>query len=105
VESVGATFLDLAGPDDGAGTGGYARALDPTDQAQLRAALAAHLARHDIVIATAQVPRPPAAATGRRGALEGPGTGSVIVDLAASPLGGNVAMSRPGETVVTDEKC
>jgi NAD(P) transhydrogenase subunit alpha len=27
--------------------------------------------------------------------------GSVVVDLAASPLGGNVAVSVPGETVVT----
>ena len=28
--------------------------------------------------------------------------GSVIVDLAASPLGGNVEHSRPGQTVVVD---
>ena len=28
--------------------------------------------------------------------------GSVIVDMGASPLGGNVSGSRPGETVVTD---
>jgi NAD(P) transhydrogenase subunit alpha len=103
VESVGAMFLDLAGPDDGAGTGGYARALDPTDQAQLREALAAHLARHDVVIATAQVPghRPPLLIGEEQ--LKCLAPGSVIVDLAASPLGGNVAMSRPGETVVTDE--
>jgi H+-translocating NAD(P) transhydrogenase subunit alpha len=30
------------------------------------------------------------------------GPGSVIVDLAASRFGGNVAMSRPGETIVTE---
>jgi H+-translocating NAD(P) transhydrogenase subunit alpha len=28
--------------------------------------------------------------------------GSVIVDMAASPLGGNVEVSRPDETVVTE---
>ena len=53
------------------------------------------------MITTAQVPgrRPPLLVT--EDALKAMGAGSVIVDMGASALGGNVAGSRPGETVVT----
>ncbi len=102
-ESVGATFLDLAGPTDGSGDGGYARAIDAEGQERQREALGEHLARYDIVITTAQVPghRPPLLIGEEQ--LKGMAPGSVVVDLAASALGGNVALSHPGETVVTDE--
>ena len=54
-----------------------------------------------MVITTAQVPgrRPPLLVT--EDAVKAMAAGSVIVDMGASPLGGNVAGSRPGETVVT----
>ena len=63
-----------------------------------------YIAAADIVITTAQVPgrRPPLLVTAD--AVKKMQPGSVIVDVAASPLGGNVEVSRPGETVVTDEK-
>ncbi len=53
------------------------------------------------MITTAQVPgrRPPLLVT--QEAVSQMGPGSVIVDMGASPLGGNVAGSVPGETVVT----
>jgi len=35
-------------------------------------------------------------------AVKGLAPGSVVVDLAAGPSGGNVAGARPGKTVVTD---
>ena len=56
----------------------------------------------DVVITTAQVPgrRPPLLVTAK--AVEGMKPGSVIVDMAASALGGNVELSKPDETVVTD---
>ncbi|MBT8228207.1 MAG: NAD(P) transhydrogenase subunit alpha [Dactylosporangium sp.] len=100
--SVGATFLDLAVGSDGSGEGGYARALAAEEQRAQQAALTAHLARHDVVITTAQVPgrRPPRLVSGEAVAAMAPG--SVIVDLAAGPLGGNVDGSRPDETIVTD---
>ncbi len=103
VESVGARFLDLGEPADVTSTGGYARALDAGDQERLRESLGSHLARHDIVITTAQVPghRPPLLVGEEQ--LKDMAPGSVVVDLAAGPFGGNVALSRPGETVVTDE--
>ena len=56
----------------------------------------------DVVITTAQVPgrRPPLLVTAE--AVKGMKPGSVIVDMAASALGGNVEQSKPDETVVTD---
>src|SRR6185437_3373482 len=62
---------------------------------------AAHTARQDVIITTAQVPgrRPPLLVTAEAVAAMAPG--SVIVDMGASPLGGNVAGSVPGEAVVT----
>ncbi|HEY3501700.1 MAG TPA: NAD(P) transhydrogenase subunit alpha [Actinocatenispora sp.] len=102
VESVGAEFVDLADAIDGAGTGGYARALDTGEQRAQQEALAAHVARHDVVVTTAQVPggRPPLLVTEE--AVKAMRPGSVIVDLAAGPDGGNVALSRADETVRTD---
>ena len=55
-----------------------------------------------MVITTAQVPgrRPPLLVTDD--AVKAMAPGAVIVDMGASALGGNVAGSRPGETIVTD---
>jgi H+-translocating NAD(P) transhydrogenase subunit alpha len=54
------------------------------------------------VITTAQVPgrRPPLMVTA--GTVKSMRAGSVIVDMAASDLGGNVEISQPGETIVTN---
>lgn len=103
--SVGAAVLDLSAagrPESTPAGGGYAPALAAEAQQRQRAALAAHVTRHDIVITTAQVPgrRPPVLVDDDT--VKAMAAGSVIVDLAAGPLGGNVTGSRPGETVVTD---
>jgi NAD(P) transhydrogenase subunit alpha len=102
VESVGGVFLPLDTPAGSQGTGGYARALDPDEQERQRAALAEAIARQDVVITTARVPgrRPPLLVS--EDAVKGMAPGSVIVDLAAGPRGGNVALSSPGATVVTE---
>jgi NAD(P) transhydrogenase subunit alpha len=101
VESLGATFLQLTSAVNAAGDGGYARELTAEERAAQQAELAAHIGRHDVVITTAQVPgrRPPLLVTS--GAVAAMAAGSVIVDMGASPLGGNVAGSAPGQTVVT----
>lgn len=102
VLSLGARFIDLRSVAAASGEGGYARSLTSEEQVALQSELDGHIASHDIVITTAQVPghRPPrlvgAEAVARMRA------GSVIVDMAASALGGNVELSQPGETVVTD---
>jgi H+-translocating NAD(P) transhydrogenase subunit alpha len=102
VESVGATFIELTSVGPAAGEGGYARALSEEERAAQQAELTGHIARHDVVITTAQVPgrRPPLLVT--EDALKAMAPGSVVVDMGASALGGNVAGSIPGETVVTD---
>jgi NAD(P) transhydrogenase subunit alpha len=101
VESLGATFLELTAVGSAAGQGGYARELTAEERQAQQDELTAHIARHDVVITTAQVPgrRPPLLVTDD--ALKAMAPGSVIVDMGASPLGGNVAGSRPSETVVT----
>jgi H+-translocating NAD(P) transhydrogenase subunit alpha len=101
VESVGAKFIELTSVGPAAGEGGYARALTDEERAAQQAELAGHIARHDVVITTAQVPgrRPPLLVT--EDALKAMSPGSVIVDMGASALGGNVAGSVPGETIVT----
>ncbi|MGY6022614.1 NAD(P) transhydrogenase subunit alpha [Streptomyces spinosirectus] len=105
VESLGARFLDIQRPPgtgSGAGQGGYARELTEAEQAEQREALDAHIARTDIVITTAQVPgrKPPLLITAA--AVEAMRPGSVVVDLAASELGGNVGGSVPDKTVVLE---
>jgi H+-translocating NAD(P) transhydrogenase subunit alpha len=101
VKSLGATFLKLTSVESAAGAGGYARALTPEEQQAQQDELAAHIGKHNVVITTAQVPgrRPPLLVT--EAAIARMAPGSVIVDIAASPLGGNVALSRPDETIVT----
>jgi H+-translocating NAD(P) transhydrogenase subunit alpha len=101
-ESVGATFIELTSVGPASGEGGYARALTEEERQAQQDELAGHIVRHDVVITTAQVPgrRPPLLVT--EDALKAMAPGSVIVDMGASELGGNVAGSRPGETVVTE---
>jgi len=101
-ESVGATFIELTSVGPASGEGGYARALTEDERMAQQQELASHIARHDVVITTAQVPgrRPPVLVT--EDALKSMAAGSVIVDMGASPLGGNVAGSVAGETVLTE---
>src|SRR5215472_8204619 len=102
VNSLGGTFIELTSVGSASGDGGYARALTDTERAAQQAELADHISRHDVVITTAQVPgrRPPMLVTGA--AIKAMAPGSVIVDMGASPLGGNVEGSAPAETIVTD---
>ena len=101
VESLGGTFIELMSVRDAAGEGGYARALTDDERQAQQAELAGHIARHDVVITTAQVPgrKPPLLVT--EDALKAMSAGAVVVDMGSSPLGGNVAGSVPGETIVT----
>ena len=100
-ESVGATFIELSSVGPAAGEGGYARALTDEERQAQQEELAGHIARHDVIITTAQVPgrRPPLLVT--EDALKAMAPGSVVVDMGASALGGNVAGSAPGQTIVT----
>ncbi len=101
-ESLGATFIELTSVGPASGEGGYARALTEEERQAQQDELAGHIARHDVIITTAQVPgrRPPLLVSGD--ALKAMAAGSVVVDMGASALGGNAAGSQPGETVVTE---
>ena len=99
VTSLGAAFL--ATTMDAVGEGGYARELTAEESVAQRAELATAIANFDVVITTAKVPgrRPPELVSAETVAVMR--RGSVIVDLAASSLGGNVAGVVPDATVTT----
>ena len=102
VESLGATFLELTSVGPAAGEGGYARELTGEERQAQQDELAGHIGRHDVVITTAQVPgrRPPVLVSAD--ALKEMAAGSVVVDMGASDLGGNVAGSAVDQTIVTE---
>ena len=102
VESLGAAFIELTSVGTAAGEGGYARALTEEERQAQQAELTGHIARHDVIITTAQVPgrRPPLLVT--EDAIKAMAAGSVIVDMGAGPLGGNVAGSVPDTETVTE---
>ena len=87
VESLGATFLELAAVGPAAGDGGYARALTEDERQAQQDELTAHIARHDVVITTAQVPgrRPPVLVTA-----------DALKSMAAGLRGGGHGRQRPG---------
>jgi NAD(P) transhydrogenase subunit alpha len=101
VLSLGAAFLDLGGVSV-ASEGGYARQLTEQETAAQQRALVDTISGFDVVITTAQVPgrRPPVLVP--REAVDRLGPGSVVVDIAASALGGNVDGSVPDQTIVTE---
>ena len=101
VESLGAKFL-TSSVSEGAGTGGYARALTDDEQKIEQSELAAALTSFDVIITTARVPgrTPPVLVSAETiAALR---CGSVCVDLGSSDRGGNVANSVEGLSTVTD---
>jgi NAD(P) transhydrogenase subunit alpha len=100
-QSLGARFVKLRTAIDATGAGGYARELTAEERASQQAELNEVIASQDVVITTAQVPgrKPPVLVTGD--AVRAMRSGSVIVDMAASALGGNCELSQAGETVVT----
>jgi NAD(P) transhydrogenase subunit alpha len=98
VESLGARFVDTGVAAVGAG--GYARELSEEEKKLQQEKLAKAVAQSDVVITTAALPgkRSPLIVT--EDMVRGMKQGAVVVDMAAD-VGGNVAGSRPGETVVT----
>lgn len=100
VESLGAKFVEIdLGTEDAETSGGYAKELTDEQKALQQELMSKTVIDSDVVITTAQVPgrKPPELIP--EAVVDQMQPGSVIVDLAASPLGGNVAVSRPGENV------
>lgn len=100
VRSLGATFVEI--PVQQESTDGYARELGEDDQVRTQRVYAKQAAESDIVITTAQVPGRPAPLLLTAEAVSCMMPGSVIVDMGASDLGSNCALTKPGEVTVTE---
>jgi NAD(P) transhydrogenase subunit alpha len=94
--SLGATFVDTG--IDARGTGGYARALTPEEDAKVATVLTKHIAQSDLIITTAAIPGKASPKLISKAQVAGMKAGAVIVDLSAEG-GGNCEDTRPGETV------
>ncbi|MGV8873667.1 MAG: NAD(P) transhydrogenase subunit alpha [Rhodococcus sp. (in: high G+C Gram-positive bacteria)] len=101
IESLGARFLERASTISSTTSDGYARSLTAEEQGAQQRAMDTALAAFDIVITTARVPghRPPTLVTST--AIDGMRPGSVVLDMAASSLGGNVEGSVQDTTTHT----
>lgn len=100
ITSLGAQFLDTG--VSAVGDGGYARSLSDSEAAAQRDELAQAVARADILVTTARVPGSAPPRLVEADTVAAMRTGSVVVDLASGPWGGNVAGVVEGETTVTD---
>ncbi len=102
IKSLGASFVGYEDEESKAAqtSGGYAKAMSPEFLAKQAEVVAGAIAKMDIVVCTALVQgrRAPTLVTEAMVASMKPG--SVIVDI-ASDAGGNCALTRPGERVVT----
>jgi len=96
VRSLGARFLELQ--INAEGTGGYARELTDDEKKQEAEMVAKAVADADIVITTANVPGRRAPLLVKKEMVARMRPGAVIIDLAAES-GGNVELTKPGETV------
>lgn len=100
VESLGAKFVDIpVDTSDAQTAGGYAKEVSAETLRKQQEVLADHAAKSDVVITTAAVPGRAAPRLISKETVERMRPGSVIVDLAAE-TGGNVEVTRAGETVV-----
>jgi len=97
VKSVGATFIELDLPAL-EGTGGYARELNEERARLQQELLTPYISASDVLITTAAVPGRPAPRLVSEEMLRTMRPGSVVADMAAES-GGNVAGSKPGETL------
>ncbi len=99
VQSLGATFIEMELPEEDVETeGGYAKEQSEAFLKKEQEAIAARLAKTDVVITTAQIfgKRAPVLITEEM--VQQMPEGSVIVDLAAEQ-GGNCELTKAGETI------
>jgi len=103
VASLGAKFVAVEDEEfkQAETAAGYAKPMSAEYQAKQAALVASHIAKQDVVITTALIPGRPAPKLVSEEMVKSMRPGSVIVDLAVE-RGGNVALSKAGETVVTE---
>ena len=103
VASLGAKFVAVEDDEfkQAETAAGYAKPMSEEYQKKQAELVAAHIAKQDIVITTALIPGRPAPKLVSEAMVHSMKPGSVIVDLAVE-RGGNVALSKAGETVTTE---
>jgi NAD(P) transhydrogenase subunit alpha len=99
VESLGARFVDTGVA--AAGAGGYARELTQEERTCQQGRLSKAISQVDVLITTAAIPGKKSPRIVTEDMVACMKKGAIIIDMAADS-GGNVAGSRPGETVVSD---
>ena len=104
VQSLGAKFVAVEDEEFKAAetAGGYAKQMSAEYQAKQAALVAEHIRQQDIVITTALIPGRKAPVLVSEDMVKTMKPGSVIVDMAASALGGNCELTKAGQTLVTD---
>eukprot|EP00899_Mesostigma_viride_P023673 jgi/Mesvir1/4490/Mv09574-RA.1 len=103
VESMGGEFLVMEFEEDGAGEGGYAKVMSEEFIAKEMELFQEQAEEVDIIITTAAIPGRRAPILIKKEHVDSMKAGSVIVDLAAA-TGGNVEVTRPGETYLYNDK-
>ncbi|ACB97095.1 Re/Si-specific NAD(P)(+) transhydrogenase subunit alpha [Beijerinckia indica] len=103
VLSLGAKFIAVEDEEfkQAETAGGYAKQMSAAYQAKQAELTASHIAKQDIVITTALIPGRPAPILITADMVKSMRAGSVIVDLAVE-RGGNCALSKPGNSIVTE---
>ncbi|MGB0719555.1 MAG: Re/Si-specific NAD(P)(+) transhydrogenase subunit alpha, partial [Bdellovibrionales bacterium] len=103
VESLGASFVAVENDEfrEAETAGGYAKEMSADYKKQQQALIEETIAKQDIVITTALIPGRPAPKLITEAMVKSMKPGSVIVDLAVE-TGGNCALSKAGEVVVTN---
>lgn len=99
VKSVGAKFVEVPVEEDGSGEGGYAKEMSDDYKKKQAELISKHIAKSDVVIPTALIPARKAPILITEEQVQSMKPGSVIVDIAAE-MGGNCALTEPGETVI-----
>jgi len=98
VESLGASFVEVEADEAAETEGGYAKEMSEDYKRRQAAAVAAALAKSDIVITTALIPGRPAPRLITEEMVASMKPGSVIVDMAVE-AGGNCALAEPDRVV------
>jgi NAD(P) transhydrogenase subunit alpha len=104
VVSLGAKFVAVEDDEfkQAETAGGYAKQMSADYQEKQNALTTSHIAKQDVVITTALIPGRKAPVLITEAMVASMRPGSVIIDLAVE-RGGNCALSRPGEIVMTDQ--
>lgn len=103
VQSLGAKFVAVENEEfeQAQTAGGYAKEMSAEYKAEQAELVAKHVTAQDIVITTALIPGRPAPTLITAAMVASMKPGAVIVDLAAE-RGGNCELTKPGETITTD---